>query len=64
MSITITGEKAPKPCIRDPPSGTFCLVRSNMERLLLSRGKKGWLNGQRFAIVRVHIFEENGNEYF
>jgi hypothetical protein len=28
MSITITGEKAPKPSIRDPPSGTFCLVRS------------------------------------
>ena len=40
MSITITGEKAPKPSVRDPPSGMFCSVRSDMGKLLLSQGRK------------------------
>jgi hypothetical protein len=30
------GEKAPKPSTRDPPSGIFCSVRSDMERLTVS----------------------------
>lgn len=33
----ITGEKAPKPSVRDPPSGMFCSVKSDMERLPLSQ---------------------------
>jgi hypothetical protein len=37
MSITITREKAPKPSVRDPPSGMFCSVKSDMERLPLSQ---------------------------
>lgn len=36
----VRGEKAPKPSVRDPPSGIFCSVRSDMERLLLSQGRK------------------------
>ena len=40
MSITITGEKAPKSSVRDPPSGMFCSVKSDMERLPLSHGRK------------------------
>jgi hypothetical protein len=38
---SITDEEALKPSIRDPPSGIFCLVGPDMERLLLLQGREG-----------------------